>query len=94
MEKFEYKVDLHINVWQRVGVEVKANTKKEADAMIIKLVKEEPLSLDNGNENKEALMSTFVIQSHCLKVPRQHLQSKCTMLIVESLRLKMLSIRT
>lgn len=95
MEIFGYKVDLHINIWQRVDVLVHAGTKEEADARIIKLVKENPLSLDNGDENIEEMpMNTFVIQSHCLKVQRQHLQSKCTMPIVESLRLKTLSIRT
>ena len=39
MEIFEYKVDLFITVWQRVDVEVIDNTKEEADARIIKLVK-------------------------------------------------------
>lgn len=66
MEKFKYKVDLHINVWQRVGVEVKANTKKEADAMIIKLVKEEPLSLDNGNENIERSVDEYLCDTESL----------------------------
>lgn len=66
MERFEYKVDLHINVWQRVGVEVKANTKKEADAMIIKLVKEKPLSLDNGNENIERSVDKYLCDTESL----------------------------
>ena len=66
MEKFDDKVDLHINVWQRVGVEIKANTKKEADAMIIKLVKEEPLSLDNGNENIERSVDEYLCDTESL----------------------------
>jgi hypothetical protein len=53
MEIFEYKVDLFVSVWQRVDVTVKANTKEEADARIINLVKKNPLSLDNGDENIE-----------------------------------------
>lgn len=53
MEKFEYQVDMHINVWQRTGLTVKAETKAEADAQVIALVEETPLSLDNGNENIE-----------------------------------------
>lgn len=59
MEIFEYKVDLFITVWQRVDVEVKANTKEEADARIIKLVKESPLSLDNGDENIERCVDEY-----------------------------------
>lgn len=59
MEIFEYKVDLFITVWQRVDVEVKANTKEEADARIIKLVKEAPLSLDNGDENIQRCVDEY-----------------------------------
>lgn len=59
MEIFEYKVDLHINVWQRVDVEVQAHSKEEADAMIIKLAKEAPLSLDNGDENIQRCVDEY-----------------------------------
>ncbi|MGZ2609432.1 hypothetical protein [uncultured Bacteroides sp.] len=66
MEKFEYKVDLHINVWQRVDVSVKADTKEEADAMIIKLAKEAPLSLDNGDENIERSVDEYLCDTESL----------------------------
>lgn len=59
MEIFGYKVDLHINVWQRVDVEVQANSKEEADAMIIKLAKEAPLSLDNGDKNIQRCVDEY-----------------------------------
>lgn len=66
MEKFEYKVDLHINIWQRVDVDVQANTKKEADAMIIRLVKETPLSLDNGNEKIQRSVDEYLCDTESL----------------------------
>lgn len=53
MKNFEYQVDMHINVWQRTELTVKAETKAEADAQVIALIEEAPLSLDNGNENIE-----------------------------------------
>lgn len=51
MRKFEYKIDLHIKVWQRTTLSVHAKTKEEADALVIELAKETPLSLDYGNSN-------------------------------------------
>lgn len=66
MKIFEYKVDLHINIWQRVDVKVKANTKEEADAMIIKLVNEAPLSLDNGDENIERGIVEYLCDTESL----------------------------
>lgn len=66
MEKFEYKVDLHINIWQRVDVDVQANTKKEADAMIIRLAKETPLSLDNGNEKIQRSVDEYLCDTESL----------------------------
>lgn len=51
MKKFEYKIDLHIEVWQRTALSVHAKTKEEADVLVIELAKETPLSLDNGNSN-------------------------------------------
>ncbi|MBS6574711.1 hypothetical protein [Parabacteroides goldsteinii] len=53
MEIFEYKVDLHINTWQRVSVLVHAADKEEANQKITSLAKGHPLSLDNGNEDIE-----------------------------------------
>lgn len=63
---FEYKVDLHINIWQRVDVLVHADTKEEADARIIKLVKETPLSLENGDENIERDASEYLCDTESL----------------------------
>lgn len=66
MEIFGYKVDLHINIWQRVDVLVHAGTKEEADARIIKLVKENPLSLDNGDENIERDANEYLCDTESL----------------------------
>lgn len=66
MEIFEYKVDLHINIWQRVDVLVHADTKEEADARIIKLIKEAPLSLDNGDENIERDANEYLCDTESL----------------------------
>lgn len=66
MEIFGYKVDLHINIWQRVDVLVHAGTKEEADAKIIKLVKEAPLSLDNGDENIERDADEYLCDTESL----------------------------
>lgn len=51
MKNFEYKIDLHIDIWQRIALSVHAKTKEEADALVIELIKENPLSLDNENSN-------------------------------------------
>lgn len=53
MKNFEYKVDVHIKVWQRTDLYVNAETKEKADALVKSLVKECPISLDNGNNNIE-----------------------------------------
>lgn len=45
MEIFEYKIDLHINTWQRVSVLVHAADKEEANRKITSLAKEHLLSL-------------------------------------------------
>lgn len=66
MEIFGYKVDLHINIWQRVDMLVHAGTKEEADARIIKLVKEAPLSLDNGDENIERSVDEYLCDTESL----------------------------
>lgn len=66
MEVFEYKVDLHINVWQRVSVLVHANTKEEANALIINLAETEPLSLDNGDDNIERDADEYLCDTESL----------------------------
>ena len=66
MERFEYKVDLHIYVWQRVDVLVHAGTKEEADTRIIELVKETPLSLNNGDENIERSVDEYLCDTESL----------------------------
>lgn len=66
MEIFGYKVDLHINVWQRVDVLVHAGTKEEADARIIELVRETPLSLDNGDGNIERSVDEYLCDTESL----------------------------
>lgn len=66
MEIFGYKVDLHINIWQRVDVLVHAGTKEEADARIIELVKETPLSLNNGDENIERSVDEYLCDTESL----------------------------
>lgn len=66
MKIFGYKVDLHIKVWQRVEVLVHAGTKEEADARIIKLVREAPLSLNNGDGNIERSVDDYLCDTESL----------------------------
>lgn len=51
MATFKYIIDSHIKIWQRTNLSVNAETKGEADTLIIKLAKESPLALENGNEH-------------------------------------------
>lgn len=66
MEIFEYKVDLHVNIWQRVSVLVHAESKEEADKKITLLAKESPLPLDNGDEEIEIGLLEYLCETESL----------------------------
>lgn len=66
MKTFNYKVQLYVKVWQEVGLIVKAHSQKEADALMIQLAKDQPLSLDNGNDNIEIMNTKYPCNTESL----------------------------
>lgn len=66
METFNYKVQLYVKVWQEVELTVNAQSKEEADAMVIQTAKDHPLSLDNGDENIEINNTIYLCDTESL----------------------------
>jgi hypothetical protein len=66
MKTFNYKVQLYVKVWQEVELTVKAHSQKKADAMMIQLAKDQPLSLDNGNDNIEIMNTKYLCDTESL----------------------------
>lgn len=66
MKTFNYKVQLYVKVWQEVELTVKAHSQKEADMMMIQLAKDQPLSLDNGNDNIEIMNTEYLCDTESL----------------------------
>ncbi len=66
MKTFNYKVQLYVKVWQEVGLTMKAHSQKEADALMIQLAKDQPLSLDNGNDNIEIMNTEYLCNTESL----------------------------
>lgn len=60
MKTFNYKAQLYVKVWQEVELAVSAQSRQEADAMMIQLAKDQPLSLDNGNDNIEIMDTQYL----------------------------------
>lgn len=66
METFGYKAQLYLEVWQEVELEVEAQSKEEADAMIIELAKKNPLSMDSNDENIEITNTEYLTETESL----------------------------
>lgn len=66
MKTFKYKVQLYVKVWQEVDLKVSAQSKEEADAMMIQLAKDQPLSLDNGNNDIEITDTEYLCDTESL----------------------------
>ncbi len=66
MKEFNYKVQLYVKVWQEVELTVNAHSQKEADAMTIQLVKDQPLSLDDGNDKIEIMNTQYLCNTESL----------------------------
>lgn len=66
MKKFEYKVHLHLNVWQEVCLTVKASSKKKADNLVTQLAETHPLSLDSNSDNIDITNTEYLTETESL----------------------------
>lgn len=66
MKNYHYVADLHVKVWSRLNLTIKANSKEEADAIIIQLAKDNPLSMDNDDENNEITNNEYLLDTERL----------------------------
>lgn len=66
MKEYNYVTDLHVKVWLRLNLTIKANSKEEADTIIIQLAKEEPFSMDNGDENNTITNNEYLLDTEIL----------------------------
>lgn len=66
MKTFNYKVQLYVKVWQEVNLKISAQSKEEADSLMIQLAKDQPLSLDNGNDNIEISNTEYLYETESL----------------------------
>lgn len=66
MKNYYYTTDIYVQVWERLNIIVNAETKEEADALIIQVAKDNPFSMDDENGNIEIVDNEFLLDTETL----------------------------